>query len=228
LRLTGENFRIPARFGGPDGSANGGYAAGRIAAYVDAPAVEVTLRAPPPLERPLAVRPDGDGVRVLHGDLLVAEARPGELDVEPPRVSPDEALAATGRYTGFEAHEFPRCFVCGPLREPGDGLRIFPGVVRPGLVAAPWTAREVAREIVWAAIDCPGAFATGAPGRGGAVLGRMTARVDRLPSEGEACVALGWSLGGNGRKLDAATALLGADGRPCAVARQVWIEPRSG
>ncbi len=98
--------------------------------------------------------------------------------------------------------------------------------MRPGLVAAPWVAREVAPEVLWAAIDCPGAFATGAPGRGGAVLGRMTARVDRLPAEGEECVVVGWSLGADGRKLHAATSLLGADGDVCAVARQVWIEPR--
>jgi len=227
LRLSGENFEIPARYSGPDGSANGGYACGRVAAFVDAPVVEVTLRAPPPLETPLSVEREDGVLRVRAGPTLVAEARPGTLELVPPRVSPAEAAAAETRYPGFDEHEFPRCFVCGPLREPGDGLRIFPGEVRPGVVAATWAARDVAPEIVWAAIDCPGAFATGAPDRGGAVLGRMTARLDRLPAEGEACIVVGWSLGEDGRKLHAATALLGADGEPCAVARQVWIEPRS-
>ena len=212
---------------GPDGSANGGYACGRVAAYVDADAVEVTLRLPPPLERPLAVNRDGDAVSVLDGEALVAEARPGSVDVEPPQVSSAVANEASEHALGAEEHEFPRCFVCGPLREPGDGLRILPGPVREGVVAARWTAREVAPEIVWAAVDCIGAFATGAVGlRGSAVLGRMTARIDRLPADGEACVVVGWSLGSDGRKLHAGTALLGADGVPCAVSRQVWIAPR--
>ena len=35
-------------------------------------------------------------------------------------------------------------------------------------------------------------------------------------------------LGEDGRKLYACTALLGADGKPLAVARQIWIQPRTG
>ena len=124
-------------------------------------------------------------------------------------MSPDEARDATGRFTGYDEHEFPRCFVCGPLRDPGDGLRIFAGAVRPDVVAAPWVAREVVPEIVWAAIDCPGAFAAGFANRGTVVLGRMAARIDRLPQDGEPCVIVGWSLGAEGRKLYAGTALLG-------------------
>ena len=81
-------------------------------------------------------------------------------------------------------------------------------------------------EVIWAAIDCPGAYAAGDPGRGEVVLGRMTARIDRLPDEGEPCVVVGWPLGEDGRKLFAGTALYGRDGTPLAVARQVWILPR--
>ena len=75
---------FPRHFRGPLTSANGGYACGRLAAFVDADEVEVTLRLPPPLDRPLAVVPDGDGVRLLDGDALVAEARPASLDVDAP------------------------------------------------------------------------------------------------------------------------------------------------
>ena len=39
---------IDDRYNGPPASANGGYACGRIAAFVDGPA-RVTLRKPPPL-----------------------------------------------------------------------------------------------------------------------------------------------------------------------------------
>ena len=48
---------IPRRFNGPPDSGNGGYSCGVVAALLDAPAVEVTLRAPPPLERELRDRP---------------------------------------------------------------------------------------------------------------------------------------------------------------------------
>jgi hypothetical protein len=58
------------------------------------------------------------------------------------------------------------------------------------------------------------------------VLGRMAARIERLPEEGEHCVVVGWPLGEEGRKLFAGTALYGAGGDVLAVARQVWILPR--
>jgi hypothetical protein len=224
--VSGENIVIRARYAGPDGSGNGGYACGRVAQLVDASTVEVTLRLPPPLERPLTVERDDGRVRVLDGDALVAEGAPAaDLGLDPPGVSWAQAEEATARYTGFEEHDFPRCFVCGPLRGPGDGLRIFPGGVEPGIVAAPWVAREVAPEIVWASIDCAGAYAAGFPNRGSVVLGRMTGHVERLPEDGEPCVVVGWAIGEDGRKLHAGTALLGANGAPCAVSRQTWIEP---
>ena len=80
--------------------------------------------------------------------------------------------------------------------------------------------------MVWAAIECPGAYATGDVDRAAVVLGRMTARIDRLPDEGEPCVVAGWPLGLDGRKLFAGTALFGRGGELLARARQVWIAPR--
>jgi hypothetical protein len=139
---------------------------------------------------------------------------------------PTAARLSQGVPLGWGGDAFAECFVCGH-REDGSGLEIH---ARPldgsGLVAAAWTAREVSREIVWAVIDCPGAYAVGDPGRGEPLLGRMTARVDRLPKTGERCVVIGWPLGGEGRKLFAGTALVGEDGRVLARSRQVWIEPR--
>jgi len=86
---------------------------------------------------------------------------------------------------------------------------------------------ESAPEIVWAAIDCPGAYAVGAEGRGETVLGRMAARVLRVPDVGARCVVVSWPLGEDGRKLFAGTALFAEDGELLAVARQTWIAPRS-
>ncbi|HUQ22097.1 MAG TPA: hypothetical protein VM049_03700, partial [Gaiellaceae bacterium] len=97
MRLSGENITIDRRYRGPTQSANGGYAAGRLAAFVAGPA-EVTLRLPPPLERPLAVADEDRRVLLLDGDAVVAEAEPRALELEPPpALSLAEAReAATG------------------------------------------------------------------------------------------------------------------------------------
>ena len=222
-----EHLTIEARFNGPDGSANGGYTCGRIAALLDGHA-EVTLRSPPPLERPLAVDRVGGGLRILDGESLVAEAAPAALELElPAPPSWAEAEAASARYPGFDEHAFPRCFVCGPEREPGDGLRVFAGPLGDGRFAATWIPSEVSPALVWAALDCPGAIAVGFPDRGETLLGRFAVEVDELPEPGERCVVLAWPLGEEGRKLYAGTALYGEDGRPLARARATWIAPNA-
>lgn len=223
-----ETIVIPRRFRGPLASGNGGYTCGLLAGLAGGEA-EVTLRLPPPLEWPLAVARDGARVLLLDGDALVADAVPVRLELEPPApVSWEEALDATTRYPGFDEHPFPECFTCGPHRDGSDGLRIFAGAVagRADTVAAPWIAREADSAVVWAAIDCPGAFAVGFSGRGETVLGRMAARIERLPAEGERCVAAGFALGEDGRKLYAGTALFAETGELLAHARQTWIAPR--
>jgi hypothetical protein len=219
---------IARRFRGPRTSANGGYAAGLLAQAVAASTVEVTLRLPPPLERPLALSRDDERTLLWDGKAVVAEARPAELALEIPAPPTfEEAEAASRVVGGWGAPEFDECFVCG-TRADGDGLDIHAGLVpgRNGLVATTWVAREVRPEIVWAVIDCPGAYALRGDGRGEPLLARITARIDRLPSEGEQCVVVGWPLDADGRKRHAATALYGSDGEAIAVSRQLWIEPR--
>ena len=214
---------IDARFNGPPGSGNGGYTCGLVAGLVGEPA-EVTLRRPPPLGRPLRF----DGTQLWDDDGLVAEARRAEVDVAlPDPVDFADAVRASERYPGFEQHAFPTCFVCGPDRTPGYGLRIFAGAVegRP-VFAAPWVVPDdVGREFVWAALDCPGAIAVGFPTRGETVLGRVAARVDAVPEPGSRCVVVAWPLGEEGRKLYAGTALFSEDGEPLGVARATWIVP---
>jgi hypothetical protein len=222
-----ESVTIARRFRGPLTTANGGYTAGLLGARLGR-AAEVTLRLPPPLERPLTVRRDADRLRLFDGELLVAEAEPGDPSLEAPAPpSPVEARTASEGVGAFGPPQFAECFVCG-VRHDGTGLDIHPGAVpgRAGLVATTWVARDVSPEVVWASIDCPGAYAVGETGRGEPVLGRMTARVERLPDEGETCVVVGWPLGEDGRKLYAGTALYGRDGDVLAVARQVWVLPR--
>ncbi len=222
-----ETVTIARRYRGPLDSANGGYAAGLLAGRLGA-AAEVTLRLPPPLERPLVVRRAGESLVLEDGGAVVAEARPAEPELEVPSPpSPADAAAAAEGVGGWGPVEFAECFVCG-TRDDGSGLAIHPGLVpgRDGLVATTWVAREASPEVVWAAIDCPGAYAMGDPDGAPVVLGRMTARLDRLPDEGEQCVVAGWPLGVDGRKLFAGTALFGRGGELLARARQVWIAPR--
>ena len=191
-----------------------------------ADAVEVTLRLPPPLDRPLAVERDNGAVRLLDGAALVAEARPALVDVEPPApVSVDDAQAARERHVRDGGPDFRECYVCG-IREDGLEIRVGPVAGREPLHASPIVLPESTAELVWAAIDCPGAYAVGAEGRGEVVLGRMTARVSRVPAAGEQCVVVSWPLGEDGRKLFAGTALFAEGGELLALARQTWIAPR--
>jgi len=76
---------FPHRFRGPLTSANGGYACGRLASFVDADEVEVTLRLPPPLERPLTVRRDAGSAVLLDDHAVVAEARRARVGSMPRR-----------------------------------------------------------------------------------------------------------------------------------------------
>jgi hypothetical protein len=218
---------LDRRFRGPLTSANGGYTCGVLARYVDGPHVEVTLRLPPPLDTPLHVETSPGSAILRHGADVVAEAHDVHLHLDPPApVAWPEALDATLRHVRFGGPQFAECFVCGE-RDGGDCLSLRPGPVagRP-VHAAPWEVAEASPEIVWAAIDCPGAFAVGGEGRGELVLGRMTGTVFRVPAAGDRCVVVSWPLGENGRKLHAGTALFDEQGALLAQAHQVWIVPR--
>lgn len=226
------SMHIASRFCGPPDSGNGGYSAGLLAKSLGG-VVEVTLRRPPPLDRELSVS-FGHGVAELRdGEALVAEARPASLDGAPPQApSFARALELSRGYVGHTRHHFPTCFVCGPARSAGDGLRIFPASEAPGgAVAAPWEPDAtlcaadgaVQPEFVWAALDCPGYFAVAAPDYPVALLGRMKAEVTGSIRANEPCVIFAWPLGREGRKLRAGTAVFGADGKCRARAEQTWI-----
>lgn len=235
---------VPFRFRGPASSANGGYMCGRVARYVDGTAT-VTLHRPPPLDTPMTVGPDsGREVRVWHGDVLIAEATRASDRAQlrlPDTVSIDEARAVEGRSGYYEDPSFPGCFGCGMAREPGDGLRIFPGPAKGQTIwAAPWTPDDsvadrglrVPPEIVWAALDCPSGIAAGEAGDLGPetviVLGRMTARLTAPPAVGDECRVIAWPIGRDGRKLTAGSALLGPDDDVLAEARTVWLTVPKG
>jgi hypothetical protein len=230
---------IARRFRGPPNSGNGGYSCGRLAAFVDGPA-EVTLRRPPPLESEMQVKPEDGGIAMYAGDQLIASARPVEpwsVDAAAPAF--EEALAATGRTFDPSVHKLPMCYVCGPDRLPGDGLRIFCGPVDPadtswcGTVAAPWVPEpymagadgSVSAEFLWAALDCPTAYASGSPaGFPTILLGRQAVTILNKPAVGEKCIIAAHRTGRDGRKYLAEASLFNEAGTPLAHCRATWIE----
>lgn len=233
---------IAPRYCGPPGTANGGYACGMLAQHADT-TVRVRLEQPVPLGAALQVQHLPGGLLELrHDGRRIAAAEPAVLDLAVP-AAPGylEAIEASRRYIGFSGHAFPGCFVCGPERARGDGLRIFAGACAPtrelpgfpGLVAAPWmpdvalgsSDRKVRAEFMWAALDCPGYFAARSDGVP-MLLGAYTAHVDRRVHVDEPCVVVGWRIGSEGRKHEVGTALYDADGNLCARAQALWIEPR--
>jgi hypothetical protein len=231
-----ETVTVPARFSGPPNSGNGGYTCALLARHVGDPA-EVTLRKPIPIERAMQVQREGDSFKLMAGEELIAEGRSTTFDLELPKlVSYAEAQAAAEESPAFKNHPFPTCFVCGPQRAPGDGLRIFPGIVGKSKIgrtfACPWQpAREFADpsgnikpEFIWSAMDCPTGFAGGFPYMGKLVTGRLAVKLIAPVRAEEKCVIMSWPLGIDGRKHHAAAALFGEDGTVRAEAKATWIK----
>ncbi len=229
--------QIPHRFRGPDQSANGGYCSGLVAGafgYLTDQTVAVTLKAPPPLDKELQLQRSGGAAQLLDGTQLVAEGKLVSMPALELPCSCGAAAAerAAANFVGHQHHPYPGCFVCGPQRSVGDGLRVFAGTVEgEESYASPWRPDasladehgKVAPIMVWAALDCPSYFALGRPGLP-ALLGRMTAQIQSLPAVDEDCVLMAWSTGSDGRKHGSASALYGNDGRLLAHALTIWIE----
>ncbi|HET8863575.1 MAG TPA: hypothetical protein VFM94_10035 [Solirubrobacterales bacterium] len=231
-----EQVTIGSRFRGPAQSGNGGYSCGALARFVDPRSAEVTLRLPPPLDQPMNVEQVDAGNALLHdGDSLVAEARTiddFELQV-PDAVGVEAAEAARHDSPLHQHHPFPGCFVCGPDRSLGDGLGVVCGPIGSELVASPWEVDdsvpaedgEVAAEIVWAVLDCPGGLSGMlVPEVGTCMLGRLAARIHEPIEPGRTYVAIGWPIDHEGRKVHAGSAIFSSEGDLLADARATWIE----
>lgn len=229
-------LRVPARFNGPPGSANGGYTCGLVAAVIGAPSMQVSLRAPPPLERELTIDRTGDGVVVRDGATVIAEGSAVDplAGVSAP-VTPNAAAGAARR--GYErwvaAHPFPTCVVCGPDHD--SGFAIFPGPLEDGRFAAVWnpdaslarTDGTVASECVWAALDCPTSAPLANYGEGPPiVLARLTASLLGPVHAGRPHTLVSRELSRDGRKREADCVLFDARGSALARSRALWIELR--
>jgi hypothetical protein len=232
---------IACGFNGPRLSGNGGYVGGVMAERFErhfrtAGAVEITLRAPVPIETPLQVSRADDALLLKAGATLLCEARAGAVDhLKPPPPPSDWAeVMRRGELGGSpEDSDFHWCLVCGRGRPVGDGLRVLsthgPGPGRSLSCYLPHANHADAQgrikpEFLWGALDCPGAWAVQEPDDWRpALTGRLTAKVIEPPKVGERCAVVGWKIGADGRKLHSGTALYTEAGRLCAIGHCTWI-----
>jgi hypothetical protein len=227
---------VDSRFQGIPEVALGGYVGGLLAA--DLAGAEATFRRPVPLGRPLRVEGgEGSARALVDGPVVLAKVHGIPLVIPvPPAVGLEEADAARREYPGLRRHLFPRCFTCGPSREEGDGLRIFPGPVGGReVVASSWTPDralatedgEVRREYVWSALDCPSIWALvprePVDSRSRFVSARMAVRQHAPVLPRQPHVVVGWEIGREERSRTGGAAILSASGRVCAVARHTLL-----
>lgn len=232
---------IEPRFNGPRLSGNGGYVAGLMAGrFTDAfggdGTVEITLRAPIPIDRKLSVVRGDKALLLRDGETLVCEARAGSVShlvPPPPPQDWNDVLRRGERGGSPEDSDFNTCIVCGRSRAVGDGLRVLgTSGPQPGYSLSCYLPHanhaddtdRIRPEFVWGTLDCPGAFAVQDIGdMRPALTGRMTARVFQPPRVGERCAVVGWKIGEDGRKLYSGTALYTEAGRLCAIGTCTWI-----
>jgi hypothetical protein len=227
---------VAKRFCGPPNSGNGGYTCGLISKAMHVPA-DITIRRPIPMETELSIHENGEHVRVMNREELIAEAAPLIFAASVPNepITFKGADYASANSPAFHNHPFPTCFTCGPDRAEGDGLRIFPGKWQGNsreYFAAPWAPQSdladrsgyIREEIIWAAMDCPTGFAAGFPWAGTLVTGRLGAHLVAPVRAGEKCILLSWPTGQEGRKHFAECVLLGEDGTVRAESRATWIK----
>ncbi len=240
---------IESQYNGAIGVANGGYSCGVVAGFIDGDA-EVRLRAALPTETPLSVRTTADGgVEFLLTDdpskpRLLASGCPTvvELDIPAP---PDYETAREASENFIFLHRVdPRgCYVCSPIRPPGEGLRLFIGplagiekkAIGENLAAAIWRpTRELANAegqidpvYVWSVLDCPGVTALKLrhPASGVLVLGSCAASIkEKLPAS-EHFIVSAWEIAPRqGNKHFMGVAIHSRAGQLMACARQVCFD----
>ncbi len=233
-----EQIIIKPEFCGFPGSGHGGYVAGLVAGFMNNEA-EITFRKPSPIDRPLSLsRLDAHRVLLKDGEDVLLEANPMQVELsnpDPPTYA--EAVAAAQESLALgNGPPLSNCFVCGCDRDESSGLRIFPGPAsEKKIVAAPWIPHpsladdtgRVRTEFLWAALDCPGAYAVVSEVVQVILLGQVSAKVLATVNPGDKCIVIGWHIATEGRKIYAGTALFQEQGELLGSARQTWIEPKS-
>lgn len=135
--VPGVAIRVARHYEGPPGTTNGGWACGLAAGLLTGPgpswgtAVEVTLRAPVPLEIPIRGERTGDSAFLTAGADRLAEARlltaaETEALAPPPGFVPLDEARRAGAPEVCVPTPFPGCYVCGDEREGGLRIRVGP------------------------------------------------------------------------------------------------------
>jgi hypothetical protein len=228
---------IERRFRGPPESGQGGYSCGLVAERIEGDCATVSLRKPPPLERPLRIDSTDDRVLLADGGEVVAEGHADELALDvPDPVSLDAARRASEHpFWGRHIHPFPGCFGCGFERNQDEAVAIWMGAdERRGLMAGVWKPSvdfagedgAVTKLITWAALDCPTATGANLPLDGVSVLGRLTGKLVAPIEPGVTHTVVSWPISDDGRKHLGGCAIHAPDGRLCAYSAGLWIELR--
>jgi hypothetical protein len=176
---------------------------------------------------------DEGGAAEGHAELLVEAVAGESIDVGPvPHVGLAAARAVRPDAELLRAHPFPRCFGCGPQRDPSEAVALHLGRLSEEVWATAWTPGEglphepggrLATEVAWTILDCPSSFAAVPAGSPPHVLGRLEGWVRGPLRVDEELVVIAWRLGHDGRKRWGATAICGANGAVRAHARATWI-----
>ena len=172
----------------PRGRATAGISAGsaRLTASPAAAAIGRTrchVCRPGPAARAAAARDRARGRRRRRDRDRDAQARLARrrhrhvVDLERevvPSVGTTRSRRRPDRYAGADDHPFPGCFVCGPDRAEGDGLRLFPGGLGPGRTACTWrrTVRRAMRPASSRRRSCGRRSTARAGGRRTSAVGR--------------------------------------------------------
>ncbi|HBN26104.1 MAG TPA: hypothetical protein DD405_01380 [Desulfobacteraceae bacterium] len=213
---------------------NGGYVCGVVAGHIDG-AAKITLVTSPPVDHPMILEKTGKKVFLKNGDVIVAKGEPSSLKIDnipaPPTFK--EAVEASQKSIAAKGSLSPDCFVCGSNRLKGEGYRLFPGhLLKNESVAAPWIPHNsladesgfIKPEFVWAALDCPGAYAVFDENiKGTILLGQLTADVRETLKPEEEYIVTGWKIGNQGKKYFAGSAVFSKKGKLCSVANSVWF-----
>ena len=232
-------IRVPARFSGPIGYANGGWIGGLLAAESDLDPAMVTLRKPVPLETDLHF----DGANLTLADTVLAEVTTADFNYPIPEpITRAEAEAAQAQSPVQASENYGTCLVCGVERTDGFQLRPGPVAGRPHTVACIWQPgrtqpplpADAAIAAVWAALDCPGAWTQELLIQP-MLLGRMMVSIldipDLTPGANDDYIVIGHAEGAQGRKVFTTTALYDAEQNLLAHAEATWItvdaHPRS-
>ncbi len=89
---------------------------------------------------------------------------------------------------------------------------------------SPEPADLVSAEFLWAALDCPGAFAFPEPAQGAVLLGELQVALLGDVSVDERCVLVAYEVAHHGRKHHTATALFGEAGACLGLGLGIWFE----